>query len=94
MELASPGISDSGFGVFGGSSARGTASSGQSTSGLDLASYGTGLIFQIPQSTAGAPTAGTYDQGTSQIDANGDLWICIDGDGSGSWHLGQGGHCR
>ena len=68
---------------------------GASQNSVDVAALGTGLMVQVLQGSVGIP-AGTFSGGASIRDANGDLWLCVAGDGStnGTWvkvaHLAPG----
>jgi len=86
------GVSNSGAGVSGGSvgtSGVGVVGSGEqgygvigtSHSGIDIGAVGTGRIWQSPQNVAGAPTSGTYKAGEQIRDSNGDIYICVAGNG-------------
>ena len=68
---------------------------GASQNSVDVAAMGTGLMVQVLQGSVGIP-AGTFSGGASIRDANGDLWLCVAGDGTtnGTWvkvaHLAPG----
>jgi hypothetical protein len=68
------GFSDVGWGVV-----------GITVGGADIAALGGGLIYQIPQSTVGAPTSGSFIPGVSIVDAAGELWICTVAGSPGGW---------
>jgi hypothetical protein len=79
-------VADSGIGVQGDSNS-GYGVAGNSVTGVDIAAVGQGRLFQLPQSTAGAPSgsAVSYAKGEQIRDANGDLWICTVGGSPGVW---------
>jgi len=65
----------------------GNAVVGNASSGIDVAAVGAGRIYQHTAPFTGAPTSGTYFKGEQIRDDNGNLYICIVGDGSdaGVW---------
>ncbi len=69
------GMSDSGYGVV-----------GQASTGIDLFAGGTGRILQSLETQVGSPS-GDHFGGESIRDANGDLWLCLSGNGTtaGIW---------
>jgi hypothetical protein len=69
------GASDSGYGLV-----------GTSSSGVDIASQGTGRLLQTLSGFVGAPTSGAYTIGEQIRDNNGDLYICVLSGSPGTWH--------
>lgn len=67
------GVSDTGLGVVG-------------MGGIDIAAGGSGHMWYLPQSSAGAPTTGTYNQGEVMVDLNGHMWICVASGAPGTWY--------
>jgi hypothetical protein len=57
---------------------------GQSPDSVDLAAYGTGLIYQW-LTTLTAPPSGAFSGGESIRLANGDLWICVAAGNPAPW---------
>jgi hypothetical protein len=85
-----------GIGVVGFATAQGGwGVMGVSQNSVDIAAAGQGLMFQNLQGSPGIP-AGTFAGGISIRDSNGDLWLCVSGDGTtnGTWvkvaHLAPG----
>jgi hypothetical protein len=68
------GQSDAGIGVL-----------AQSGSGYDLWLGGTGLQYQSPQGSTGAPTSGAHFPGESIRDGAGTLWLCVSPGTPGAW---------
>ena len=69
------GASDSGYGLV-----------GTSSTGVDIASQGTGRLLQTLSGFIGAPTSGSYAIGEQIRDNNGDLYICVLSGTPGTWH--------
>jgi len=68
------GRSDDGFGVI-----------GSSDTGIAIAAYGTGRIWQQLYGGLGAPSSGSHFQGESVRDSLGDLYLCVAGGSPGAW---------
>ncbi|HZC06058.1 MAG TPA: hypothetical protein VE338_10480, partial [Ktedonobacterales bacterium] len=94
------GLTSMGYGVYGGSDV-GWGVVGDSGGGADIGSIGTGIIYQVLQGFAGAPSknpdgtpAGPFLGGESIRDSNGDLWLCVAAGSPGTWvkvaHLSPG----
>lgn len=70
------GLGDTGYGVV-----------GRSGAGISLYAAGTGRLLQDLSPWTGAPKAanGTFFEGETVRDANGDMWICTADGNPGSW---------
>lgn len=76
--------SNGGSGVYANSDT-GAALYATSASGVAVKAAGSGRIAQNPQSTAGAPTSGSYSLGEMIRDSNGEMWICLASGSPGTW---------
>ncbi|HEX6819967.1 MAG TPA: hypothetical protein VF120_16445 [Ktedonobacterales bacterium] len=79
----------SGVGVFGISIA-GYGLVGTSSTGVDVVvgdpfGEAQARLWHIPQSSAGAPSSGTYNKGEQLRDSNGELWLCVADGSPGTW---------